>query len=79
MMMSFIVLITLLLLVWFLVGHKRANYTGRMKRYHTMPVNPTLEVDTEPDPDMLSDRFYCMYLGNGRSISGYTPAVHKKG
>jgi hypothetical protein len=76
-MMSFIVLITLLLLVWFLLGYKRANYTGRMKRYHTMPVNPTLEVDTEPD--MLSDRFYCMYLGNGRSISGYTPAVHKKG
>jgi hypothetical protein len=76
-MSSIVLLIILLLLVWFLLGHKRTNNVRCLKRYHTMPVNPTFEVNTEAD--ILPDRFYCMYLGNGRCLSGYMPAVHKKG
>jgi hypothetical protein len=42
-----------------------------------MPVNPNVEKDTEPDS--LSERFYCIHRGKGKScISGYLPEESKK-
>ncbi|SHI89145.1 hypothetical protein [Cycloclasticus pugetii] len=46
-------------------------------RYTPMPDDPNVEKDTEPDS--LSERFYCIHRGKGKScISGYLHEESKK-
>ncbi|MBV1898783.1 MAG: hypothetical protein ACJA2Y_000991 [Cycloclasticus pugetii] len=74
---SIILLITLALFIGYFLGRNKVKNARQLKRYHSMPVNPNVEKDTEPDS--LSERFYCIHRGKGKScISGYLPEESKK-
>ena len=76
-MTSIILLITLALFVGYLLRRNKVKNARQLKRYHSMPVNPNVEKDTELGP--LSEGFYCIHRGEGKScISGYLPEESKK-
>ncbi|MDF1690058.1 MAG: hypothetical protein P1U35_10650 [Cycloclasticus sp.] len=72
MMNPIVLLILLALFVGYLLGRNKVKNTRQLKHYHLMPASPNIEKNTELDP--LSECFYCLYLGKGKScISGYLP------
>jgi len=77
-MMNFIILLIFIaLFVGYLLGRNKLKNARQLKRYHSMPVNPNVEKNTELDP--LSERFYCIHRGEGKScISGYLPEESKE-
>ena len=76
-MNSIILLIFLALFVGYLLGRNKVKNARRLKRYHSMPVNPNFEENTELEP--LSERFYCLYRGKGKScVSGFMPKESKE-
>jgi hypothetical protein len=57
----------------FLLCFKKTNNSRHLKHHHSMPIH---HVKTEPEA--LFDRFYRLYLGNARCVSGFIPTVPKK-
>jgi len=77
MMTSIILLITLAVFIGYLLGRNKVKNARQLQRNRSMPVNTDVETNIEPDP--LSERFYCIHRGEGKScISGYLPEESKK-
>ena len=77
MMTSIILLIALALFIGYLLGRNKVKNARQLQRNHSMPVNTDVEKNIELDP--LSEGFYCIHRGEGKScISGYLPEESKK-